>query len=91
MRVILEKNLSVSERERHWVTIPAASRNHFPAHDIVFRIKIGNFRATTYIDRYNRLRLGARLFDKIDLEELGYLVVIKKNPEGMYFVGKKRI
>mgnify|MGYP001135104791 CR=1 FL=1 len=90
MQVILEKRLTSSEKERHWVIVPSVSRKHFPTPDVIFTITVFNKRSQTYIDRYNRLRLGARIFDKLGLDEPGSSIVIGKNPDGIYVLRKSK-
>jgi len=79
----------VSEIERHWVIVPATVRKYFPPCNIAFEVKIGGKHLDqTYIDRYNRLRLGARLFDKLDAEP-GCSIIFAKGPEKTYVLKKK--
>jgi len=89
MQVIFEKRLTISEKERHWVIIPAKIRECFPACGIVFQIRIGNKTHSTYVDSYNRLRLGSRVFSELEPEGPNAIVVFEKVPEG-YILRKKK-
>jgi hypothetical protein len=90
MQVIFEKRLTASEKERHWIIIPARVREHLPPCDVVFDLKAGSEIFTSYIDRYKRLRLGSRIFDKLLLEEYTSPVVVEKQSNNVYVLRKKK-
>jgi len=90
MQVIFEKRLTPSERERHWIIIPAATREHFPPTDVAFHLKVGDEVFSTYIDSYKRMRLGSRVFSKLELEEPDTSIIFEKKSDQEYVLKKKK-
>jgi len=89
MQVIFEKRLTISEKERHWVIIPAKFRKDFPPSNVMFQIRIDKVTYSTYVDAYNRLRLGSRVFSKLGLEEPNAIVIFEKVSQD-YILKKKK-
>lgn len=76
---VFEKELSATERARHWVKVPSFSRDCFPPAHQQFHIKVGSRRRKVTIDSFNRLLgLGSIVFQDLSLDESGASVVIEK-------------
>ena len=80
-RVVLEKRLSVSEVERHWITLPSEHVLDFPPADISFQIRVGNQSFGARLDFYRRLHVNSAAFGKLDLG-VGSTVVVEKGSNG---------
>jgi hypothetical protein len=89
MQVIMEKRLKPSERQRHYIIIPAKCIQHFPPFESPFTIEVGNTLMHTYVDRYRRLRLGSTIFNKLGLDAPDCVVVIGKKETGILLLKKK--
>jgi hypothetical protein len=90
MQVIFEKRLTSSEKERHWIIILAKARDNFPAPNVDFDLRVGDEVFSSYIDSYNRLRLGSRAFGKLELDEPGAFVIFEKKRDREYVLKKKK-
>lgn len=91
MQVILTKRLTPSEKERHYIIIPRRNRENFPPFNAVFKLKVGKQYYQTYVDSYSRLRLGSRIFNKLDLDQPGCIIVIKRDSDGNYMLETKTV
>ena len=89
MQVIFEKRLTSSEKERHWIIIPAKARDNLPPPDVSFNLRVGDEVFSTYIDPYKRLRLGSRAFSKLEGEEPRAFVIFEKS-DREYTLKKKK-
>jgi len=90
IEIIGEKRLSVSDKNRHYIVIPAKIRAHFPPCDTPFKLKIGARSVTTYIDAYKRLRLGSRAFNWLRIGEPGTIVIFEKRSDRKFVLKNKK-
>jgi len=88
---ILTKILTASEKERHYVVVPAKYRHLFPASEHTFKVKIKGKIFETYIDKYNRLRLGSRIFNELDLDSPNTAVCIIKCDPSLYIIKRTKL
>lgn len=88
---IFEKRIRPSERERHYIIVPAKYIEYFPPPEVPFIVKVNKKTYKTYIDRYNRLRLGSRIFNELELDKSGSIFVIEKESERVYLIKRKYI
>jgi len=89
MQIILEKRLSASEKERHWIIVPYKTLANFPPIGVEFNINIGGEVFITYIDKYNRLRIGSRAYNKLDEPDGPMISVVLERISDKEYVLKK--
>ena len=88
---IFEKKVRPSEKERHYIIIPAKYMKCFPPPEVPFIVKINKKPYKTYVDRYNRLRLGSRIFNELELDKSGSIFVIEKESEKVYSIKRASV
>jgi hypothetical protein len=86
MQTIFRKRLTASEKERHWIIVPVEFRRNFPSCNIEFNVRIRKASASTYIDSYNRLRLGSRIFNELELDSPNTVIIVEKEPSKKEYV-----
>lgn len=68
--LILEKQITKSEKERHWIH-GHAIENYLPEEEEEFTLRERDQKdkeVETYLDSYNRIRIGSRGFRKLGLK-----------------------
>jgi len=64
--LILKKQLSVSERDRHWIHARTV-KNKLPPTGEKFKLLKNNKSIETYLDKYGRIRIGSDGFRKFNI------------------------
>ena len=93
-RVVLRKPLTVSERRRHIVLVPAAESGNFPERSasgsyVNVRLRYGSKEKTAFIDSYNRLYVGSDVFNELDLDSVNSVVIIEEMTHGVYKIRRE--
>jgi hypothetical protein len=89
--LIFEKELTQSERERHWIRVPVNSLSNLPSLGEVFKIKVKSGTVNAKIDRYYRLLgIGLRAFDDLSLDKTGSVAVLEKTTKEEFVLKSKR-
>ena len=88
MREIMKKRLRKSEKERHWVIVPARCLSDFPPPEVPFTIEVNDKSFQTYIDIYRRLRLGSRIFNELDLDAPDVEVIVYRKYDEEFLIEK---
>lgn len=83
--IIFKKELSYTERKRHWINVPRECLSDLPHQGEVFKINVGQRQINVKVDKCERLLgLGNLVFDDLNLEKPNSTAVLEKTPKGEY-------
>jgi hypothetical protein len=85
--IACKKRLSVSEKSRHYITIPLKCRHRFPETEKLITFNVNNVAFSVYYDRYYRLHIGSEIFNFLEIDRPASTVIIQK-VDGKYVMKK---
>lgn len=85
------KRVTASEKERHWINIPAGKRDCFPPPNVTFKVTVGDKVEFSYVDSYYRLRLGSSIFDELDLDNANTFIILEKGQGSEYILRRNKL
>ena len=85
-KVIFKKQLTDSEKRRHYIVVPASGRKHFLYPNQKIKVLINKKVREVELDRYWRLHLRSDMFHLLKLSRPGPKIVIltKKKDRDVY-------
>ncbi len=82
--VVLRKSLSHTEVQRHTITVPASVFK--PSSTVEIIADQTHYRVD--VDSYMRLRMGSRILNVLDIENVGDILILEQVKEGVFRASK---